>query len=135
MGSFEVVLDQPAKLVFKTEFILENLSRPELRRRVRQGLLKSEQLHALARSVFYGKRGRADWRDFQRQMATASCLLLILAAIIYWQTKEIERASGAASEEELAPLRLDLLSHVSPIGWENVILYGQYVLRGELVKA
>ena len=37
---------------FKTHFILEYLAQPELRRRVRQGLLKSEQLHALARSVF-----------------------------------------------------------------------------------
>ena len=68
-------------------------------------------------------------------MSTASCLLLILAAIIYWQTKQIERAIGDAGEEELALLRLDLLSHVSPIGWENVMLYGQYVLRRELVKA
>ena len=121
--------------VFKTEFILEYLSRPELLRRVRQGLLKSEQLHALARSVFYGKLGRADGRDFQRQMATASCLLLILAAIIYWQTKEIERVIGDAGEEELALLRLDLLTHVSPIGWENVTLYGQYEFRRELVRA
>ena len=61
---------------FKTHFILEYLAQPELRRRVRQGLLKSEQLHALARSVFYGKLGRADWRDFRRQMSTASLLSL-----------------------------------------------------------
>jgi hypothetical protein len=30
----------------------------ELRRRIRRGLLKVEQLHALARDVFYGRRGR-----------------------------------------------------------------------------
>ncbi len=36
--------------------------------------------------------------------------------------------------EELQGLRLDLLSRVSPIGWENVLLYGQYVLRPTLVK-
>ncbi len=58
--------------VFKTEFVLDYLTRPALRRQVRQGLLKSEELHALARSVFYGKLGRADWRDFRRQMSTAS---------------------------------------------------------------
>lgn len=120
--------------LFKTEFILAYLAQPELRRRVRQGLLKSEELHALARSVFYGKLGRADWRDFQRQMSAASSLLLVLASIIYWQIKEIERVIGEASEEDLALLRLDLLSHVSPIGWENVMLYGQYVLRRELVQ-
>jgi TnpA family transposase len=120
--------------VFKSEFILDYMARPQLRRRVRQGLLKSEEIHAMARSVFYGKLGRADWRDFRRQMSSASCLLLVLKAIIYWQIREIERAIGGASENELSRLRLDLLSRVSPVGWENVQLYGQYELRPELVR-
>jgi TnpA family transposase len=38
--------------IFKTEFILQYLSEPELRRRIRRGLVKTEQLHALARDVF-----------------------------------------------------------------------------------
>ena len=49
----------------------------------RRGLLKGEQLHALARCVHYGRLGRLDQRDFERQTGAASCLLLILAAIIY----------------------------------------------------
>ena len=44
--------------VFKTEFILQYMSHSPLRRRVRRGLLKVEQLHALARDVCYGRRGR-----------------------------------------------------------------------------
>ena len=48
----------------KTEFVLEYASQSELRRRVRRGLLKSEELHALARAVFYGKRGRATRATF-----------------------------------------------------------------------
>lgn len=120
--------------IFKTEFVLEYLRAPELRRRVRRGLLKSEELHGLARSVFYGKLGRADWRDFRRQMSSASCLMLIMAAIIYWQIREIERVIEEADVLEVEGLRLDLLSHVSPIGWENVTLYGQYVLRPGLVR-
>ncbi|MBV9392642.1 MAG: Tn3 family transposase [Verrucomicrobia bacterium] len=34
--------------IFKTEFILQYLLEPELHRRIRRGLLKVEQLHALA---------------------------------------------------------------------------------------
>jgi TnpA family transposase len=49
--------------IFKTEFILQYLSEPELRRRIRRGLLKVEQLHALARDVFYGRRGRINARE------------------------------------------------------------------------
>ena len=51
--------------VFKTEFILEYMSQGPLRRRVRRGLLKGEQLHTLARDVCYGKRGRITARDLQ----------------------------------------------------------------------
>jgi TnpA family transposase len=42
--------------VFKTLFILDYLPDPALRRRVRRGLRKGEQLHALARHGHYGKR-------------------------------------------------------------------------------
>jgi TnpA family transposase len=113
--------------VFKTEFILEYLSDPALRRRIQRGLLKGEQLHALARRVHYGKLGRADGRDFEQQMSTASCLVLILAAIVYWQIKEIDRVL-AVCDPELAGLDLELLTHISPIQWENVLLYGEYTL-------
>jgi TnpA family transposase len=34
-----------------------------LRSRIRRGLLKVEQLHALARDVFYGRRGRINARE------------------------------------------------------------------------
>ena len=36
------------------EFILQYLSGPALRMRIRRGLLKVEQMHALARDLFYG---------------------------------------------------------------------------------
>ena len=105
--------------VFKTEFILDCLSQPALRTRIRRGLLKGEQLHALARCVHYGRLGRLDQRDFERQTGAASCLLLILAAIIYWQIREIDRVlSEAGSDAD--DLNFELLSHISPIGWDNV---------------
>ncbi len=48
---------------FKPEFVLQYMSEPELRTRIRRGLLKVEQLHALARDVFYGRRGKSRPRD------------------------------------------------------------------------
>ena len=120
--------------VFKTEFILDYLSQPALRTRIRRGLLKGEQLHALARCVYYGRLGRLDQRDFERQTGAASCLLLILAAIIYWQIREIDRVlSEAGSDAD--DLNFELLSHISPIGWDNVLLYGEYQLNRSLVRS
>ena len=87
--------------VFKTEFLLSYLSEPQLRARIRRGLLKVEQLHALARDVYSGRRGRINARELHEQMNSCSCLTLILACIIYWQAKQITQTvpSGAAAEE------------------------------------
>lgn len=121
--------------IFKTEFILEYLSKPSLRRRIRQGLLKGEQLHSLARQVFYGKRGKIYSRDLEEQMSTCSCLTLILACIIYWQAREIARVTSSGNQDTAGyDLDFSLLEHVSPIEWDNVVLYGEYVVDRNLIK-
>ena len=116
--------------IFKTEHILNYMSDPAMRRRTGQGLLKGEQLHALARDLNYGKRGRISRRDWLEQRNFCSCLTLILACIIYWQAKEIHRVLLESEE----PVDLALLEHVSPITWDNVILYGEYVLDQEMIR-
>jgi TnpA family transposase len=121
--------------VFKTEFLLSYLSEPQLRSRIRKGLLKVEQLHALARDVYYGRRGRINARELHEQMNSCSCLTLIIACVIYWQAKEISRVvrwhQPKESEEKID---VALLEHVSPIEWDNVILYGQYLLDRAQVR-
>ena len=97
--------------IFKTEFILQYLSQPPLRRRIRQGLLKGEQLHSLARDVFYGKRGRISARELEEQINTCGCLTLILACIIYWQAREMERV---ITKPDSAVVDLLPLEHISP---------------------
>jgi hypothetical protein len=115
------------------DFVLDYLTDPQLRRRVWRGLLKGEQLHGLARQVHYGKQGQTDGRDLQQQMSRASCLVLILAAIIYWQILEIDRVLRHCdpAEEGVDP---SLLTHISPIGWDNVVLYSEYHLDRRLVR-
>src|SRR5208283_1275803 len=119
--------------IFKTEFLLSYLSEPRLRARIRRGLLKVEQLHALARDIYYGRRGRINARELHEQMNSCSCLTLLLACVIYWQAKEISRVlkMGIPEGEDID---ISLLEHVSPIEWENVILYGQYVLNPDDIR-
>jgi hypothetical protein len=66
-------------------------------------------------------------------MNTCSCLTLILACIVYWQAREI---SWAISQGDPASAGIDLalLEHISPIEWDNVVLYGQYILDRKLVR-
>lgn len=119
--------------LLKTEHILSFRSDPPKRSRTRRGLLKSEELHALARQVYFGKQGRITVRDLEEQKNSASCLTLVLACLIYWQAKEINRVI-LECDPEGAGIDLSLIEHISPIGWENVILYGEYVLNRGLVR-
>ena len=64
---------------------------------------------------------------------SSSCLTLLIASIIYWQAKEIHRVILEGNPEE-AKVDLSLLEHISPVGWDNVLLYGEYVLDQDLVR-
>lgn len=119
--------------VFKTEYILQYMSDPIVRQRVRRGLLKGEEMHALARQVAYGKQGKLAARDLDELRNTSSCLTLIMACIIYWQAKEINRVLQEY-EPDMAGVDLTLLEHISPVGWDNILLYGEYVLNRQLVR-
>lgn len=41
-------------------------------------------MHALARDVYYARRGRINARELHERMNSCSCLMLIVALIIYW---------------------------------------------------
>ena len=67
-------------------------------------------------------------------MNLCSCLTLILACVIYWQAKEISRVVRWCRPEEGEEVDIAPLEHISPIEWDNVILYGQYVLDRPQVR-
>jgi hypothetical protein len=83
-----------------------------------------EQLHALAGDVYYGRRGRINARELHEQINSCSCLTLTLEGVIYWQAKEISRVVRWCQPED-EKIDVAPLEHVSPIEWDNVILYGQ----------
>ena len=106
----------------KTEFVLQYMSEPQLRA---QGATRAAQGRAAPRlgprAVYYGQRGRSSAREVYDQVNACSCLTLILAYIVYWQAREISRIAAAPD----FPFDPDLLRHVNPIEWKNVILYGE----------
>ncbi len=109
------------------------MSDPLTRQRMRRGLLKSEETYALTRQIAYGKQGKISARNLQAQRNTSNSLTLIMACLIYWQAKEIAHVIREG-DPQAEGINLNLLTHISPIGWENVILYGEYVLNRDLVR-
>ena len=100
--------------IFKTDHILHYMSDNTIRSRTRRGLLKNEQLHALARDLNYGKRGRISSRDIQEQRNSCSFLTLILACIVYWQAKEINLVILDCDPVGNG-IDIQLIEHISPI--------------------
>ena len=109
------------------------MSQPRLRARIRRGLLKLDQMHVLARDVYYARRGRINARELHEQMNSYSCLMLIVASIIYRQAKEISRIINACNPAS-HDIDTSFLPHISSIGWDNVILYGQYRQDPDLIE-
>jgi TnpA family transposase len=83
--------------------------------------------------ILHGRRGGINARELWEQMNTCSCLNLILACIVYWQACEISRVLSEC-DPVANGIDLSLLEHVSPIEWDNVVLYGQYILDRKLVR-
>ena len=52
-------------------------------------------------------------------------LNLVIAAIVYWNTAYIEKAATHLRRERRLP-DPTLLRHVSPLGWEHIVLTGDY---------
>ena len=109
----------------KTIFILDYISDEALRRRIQRGLNKGEAMNALARNIFFGKRGEFMERELQDQLQRASALNILINAISVWNTVYMQRAidhlkaAGNNFDE-------NLLKHISPLGWEHINFLGEY---------
>ncbi|MFT9497650.1 Tn3 family transposase [Anaerosolibacter sp.] len=108
----------------KTIFILDYISNEALRRRIQRGLNKGEAMNALARAIFFGKRGELRERELQDQLQRASSLNILINAISIWNTTYLQKAvEHLKSKNEL---NKDLLKNIAPLGWEHINLLGEY---------
>jgi len=108
----------------KTIFILDYISNESLRRRIQRGLNKGEAVNALARAIFFGKRGELRERELQDQLQRASALNIIINAISIWNTTYLHKA--VEHMKTIGTLNEDLLKNIAPLGWEHVNFLGEY---------
>ncbi|WP_369412678.1 Tn3 family transposase [Pelosinus baikalensis] len=78
----------------KTIFILDYISSESMRRRIQKGLNKGEAMNALARAIFFGKKGELRERALQDQLQRASALNIIINAISVWNTVYLSEATN-----------------------------------------
>jgi hypothetical protein len=70
----------------------------------------------------------------ENQSYRASGLTLLTAAISLWNTVYMERAIDALKRKGLK-INEQLLSHLSPLGWEHINLTGDYIWKSNRIPA
>ena len=109
----------------RSVFMLDWIESPELRMECQAGLNKSEARHAFARAVFAHSQGRILDRSHDAQQKRVMALNLVIAAIVYWNTSYMDKATDHLRRHGQLP-DPSLLRHVSPLGWEHIVLKGNY---------
>ena len=109
----------------RTLFILEWISSEALQRRAQMGLNKGEAHHALKRALNFNRRGEITDQTSENQHLRMLHLNLLAAIIIYWNTKNLGSIIHDKQQQGIHIPR-EQLAHLSPLGWEHIILTGFY---------
>ncbi len=81
-------------------------------------------MNALARALFFGKRGELRERAIQDQLQKNSALNIIINAISVWNTVYLTEAVKTLRNK--GSLNEEMLPHVSPLAWEHINFLGEY---------
>ncbi|RRR75348.1 MAG: hypothetical protein EI684_04835 [Candidatus Viridilinea halotolerans] len=111
--------------VFKTISALTYISDEDYRRRIHHTLNKGELLHALAREVFFGQQGLFRERDYEGQLNRATCMSLIINAIVVWNTRYLMAALDELRRQGMTVNDSDL-PYLTPLLWEHITFHGSY---------
>ncbi len=109
----------------RTIFILSWISSVSMQRRTQMGLNKGESHHALKRALNFNRRGEITDRTTENQHLRMMHLNLLAAIIIYWNTKHLGRIIHDMGQNGII-IPPEQLAHLSPLGWEHIILAGYY---------
>lgn len=111
--------------VERTLFIFDWLLDADMQRRAQIGLNKGEAHHALKNALRIGRQGEIRDRTSEGQHFRLAGLNIFAAVVIYWNTKYLGQAVTSRRREGL-DCSPNLLAHISPLGWANIMLTGEY---------
>ena len=81
-------------------------------------------MNALARAIFFGKRGEFRKKELQDQLQRASALNIIINAISVWNTVYLQSAIDYLKSKN--DLDENLIKHIAPLGWAHINFLGEY---------
>ncbi|MHA7882110.1 Tn3 family transposase [Nitratireductor rhodophyticola] len=111
--------------VERSLFMIDWILDADMQRRAQIGLNKGEAHHALKRALNFNRHGEIRDRTIEGQHYRIAGLNLLAAIIIYWNTVQLGEAIAERRNAGL-PVPLELLAHMSPLGWGHILLTGEY---------
>lgn len=130
-NSLLAALNELGKL-YRTHFMLDWWSDPNLRRVVQSNLNKGELVHDLKRAVFCHGRGEVRDQSLYSQERRAGGLNFMTHLISTWNAVYLQgavdhlRSLGETVSDEV-------LAHISPLRFEHIVFSGDYVWRQDLL--
>lgn len=111
--------------VERSIFMFRWMMDEQMQHRTQLGLNKGEAHHALKRALGFNRHGEIRDRTPEGKHYRIAGMNLLTAVVIYWNTKKLgELVEKMKSEGQEIPSKL--LAHTSPLGWEHIILTGEY---------
>ncbi len=111
---------------------LTAFSQPALRTRIRRGLLSRENSYTPSPGASTGPTGSARLRTPNRRGELPASHPRSYHLLADSGDRSCFERGGLGWPDDL---NFELLSHISPIGWDNVLLYGEYQLNRSLVRS
>lgn len=107
----------------KSIFMIRYVTDDQLCRKITHGLNKTEAVNALARELYFGRRGKFMECDIRRQLQSASALNVLINAISIWNAVYLQEAYNYLVK--LDPQVTKYMRHISPINWEHITFLGE----------
>ncbi len=90
--------------------------------------LLDDATRPVKRAIHFHRQGELRDRTGEGQHYRMAGLNLPAAILIYWNTMKLGEAVSKRQRAGL-PTPVELLAHVSPLGWEHINLTGEYRWR------
>lgn len=111
--------------VLRTLFVLDWLLDEGIQRQAQVGLNKGEAHHALKSAIHFHRKGEIRDRTRENQDLRIAGMNFLAANVIFWNGSALGSVVKSMIDRGNLP-DPDLMKHVPPLGWEHIILTGEY---------
>ncbi|CAA7386633.1 Tn3 family transposase [Chryseobacterium fistulae] len=117
----------------RTKFLLDYMYDHNLRQMIQEQLNKGENVHQLARRIFYGNNGKLQASSKEEYLQATACKALIHNLIVCWNYMYMSKKLTQAKQNERKKV-FEKIEQMYPVRWEHINFYGIFDFSEESLK-